>query len=127
MARVPAYPHNDSKTAGPIVSDMESGVAVNVADQVTRKIQEAFSPIHLELINESHMHAGPATESHFKLILVSESFAGLSAVKRHQAVYRILSEELSGSIHALALHLYLPAEWEASASVPDSPQCAGNN
>lgn len=94
-----------------------------VSDAITRKVQEAFAPTHVELINESHMHAGPRTDSHFKLVLVSETFAGLNKVKRHQAVYRLLSEELEGPVHALALHLYTPTEWGAT-QVPASPKCA---
>jgi BolA protein len=66
---------------------------------------------HYELINESHMHSGPATESHFKLIVVSERFTGLGAVKRHQMMYALLADELRDGVHALALHLYSPVEW----------------
>jgi BolA protein len=72
------------------------------------------------------MHAGPATDSHYKLILVSEAFEGLSKVKRHQRLYSILKDELAGPVHALALHLYTPQEWQA-VNVPDSPLCAGKN
>jgi|ADGO01.1.fsa_nt_gi transcriptional regulator, BolA protein family len=81
-----------------------------VSDAITRKVQEAFAPTHVELINESHMHAGPYRLA-LQAGLVSEAFAGLNKVKRHQAVYRLLSEELEGPVHALALHLYTPTEW----------------
>jgi BolA protein len=94
-----------------------------VSDSIVRKVQATFVPTHVELINESHMHAGPRTDSHFKLVLVSKAFEGLNKVKRHQAVYRLLSEELEGPVHALALHLYTPPEWESTA-VPESPKCA---
>lgn len=90
------------------------------------KVAAAVKPAHLELINESHLHAGPRTDSHFKLIAVSASFEGLNKVKRHQLVYRLLAEDLAGPVHALALHLYTPAEWETQA-VPASPLCAGTN
>jgi len=91
---------------------------------ISRKIQEQFPDCHFELLNESAMHAGPATESHFKLILVSPFFKELSKVKRHQAVYKVLAQELAGPVHALALHLYSPDEWSSrSGKAPDSPNC----
>ncbi|MDR0781398.1 MAG: BolA family transcriptional regulator [Pseudomonadales bacterium] len=94
----------------------------SVADAITDKVQRAFTPAHVALVNESHKHAGPRTDSHFKLVLVSAAFEAMNNVRRHQAVYRLLAAELAGPIHALALHLYTPAEWE-SASVPESPKC----
>lgn len=96
---------------------------MSIADSIRGHLA-ALDPQHLELINESHMHAGPATDSHFKLILVSEAFGGLRPVARHQKVYQLLSEELDGPVHALALHLFTPAEWQ-DASVPASPNCQG--
>ncbi len=90
------------------------------------KVSAALQPVHLELLNESHMHAGPRTDSHFKLVAVSAAFAGLSKVKRHQLVYRLVAEELAGPVHALALHLYTPEEW-GNQAVPASPLCAGTN
>lgn len=100
---------------------------MEIAKRIKDKLNAACEPEHLELINESHMHAGPATESHFKLVMVSVALDGLTAVKRHQLVYRVLAEELAGPVHALALHLYTPREWEAAKAVPDSPACAGKN
>tara|TARA_R110000824_G_scaffold288508_3_gene476776 strand:- start:102615 stop:102935 length:321 start_codon:yes stop_codon:yes gene_type:complete len=98
----------------------------NIAESITAKVTLAFEPEHLELLNESHMHAGPATDSHFNLLVVSQQFAQMSRVKRHQAVYKILAEELAAQVHALALHLYSPAEWQDSAKeISKSPDCEG--
>jgi BolA protein len=97
-----------------------------VETTIESKVVAALRPVHLELLNESHMHAGPRTDSHFKLVAVAAAFEGLSKVKRHQLVYRLLGEELGGPVHALALHLYSPAEWETQV-VPASPLCAGAN
>lgn len=98
---------------------------MSVVDTISQKVTAAFAVSHLQLENESHRHAGPASDSHFKLTLVSPDFAGMSAVKRHQQVYRLLAEELSGPVHALALHLYTEAEWAASGAIaPNSPDCA---
>jgi BolA protein len=92
---------------------------------ISQKIRDQFPGSHVELINESAMHAGPATESHFKLILVSPLFKDLPKVKRHQAVYKVLAQELAGPVHALALHLYSPDEWSStSGKAPASPECS---
>lgn len=100
---------------------------MEVANRISEKLKNACHPQHLELVNESHMHAGPASDSHFKLVMVASEFADLSAVKRHQLVYKVLQEELAGPVHALALHLYSPQEWQDAGNVPDSPLCAGKN
>lgn len=104
---------------------------MSIADRIQAKVNLALQPEHVELVNESHMHAGPATDSHFKLVVVAAAFRGQGRVKRHQAVYRVLQDELQsggqgGSVHALALHLHTPEEWTAVA-VPASPLCAGQH
>jgi BolA protein len=84
-----------------------------------------FQPQHFEVLNESHMHSR-GEETHYKAILVSDQFAGLNAVKRHQKVYGILGG-LMGEFHALALHTYTPEEWSKLGLVPASPTCAGGH
>lgn len=85
---------------------------------------QALEPEHLEIINESHLHAGPASDSHFKLVVVSNAFAGVRKVARHQKLYKMLASELQGPVHALSLFLYTPDEWQ-QADVPNSPNCQG--
>lgn len=99
---------------------------MNTQTVIEYKLSSAFDPLHLKVENESHMHSGPATESHFKVTLVSDSFSKLTRVKRHQEVYSILADELAGGVHALALHLYAPVEWDADKD-PDSPNCRGGS
>ncbi|MGM3425914.1 MULTISPECIES: BolA family transcriptional regulator [Pseudomonas] len=84
-----------------------------------------LQPEHLEVLDESHMHSR-GQETHYKAVVVSEHFAGLNAVKRHQKVYGTLGE-LMGQFHALALHTYTPAEWAAQGQAPDSPTCRGGS
>ena len=92
------------------------------------RIDEELRPSHLQIENESNMHGGAATESHFKLTVVSDLFENLTAVKRHQKIYRLLADQLSTGVHALALHLYTPAEWQArQQTTPDSPNCLGGS
>ncbi|SEI79156.1 BolA protein [Allopseudospirillum japonicum] len=84
-----------------------------------------LAPLYLAVENESHQHS-KGTDSHFKITLVSEVFAGLLPVKRHQKVYALLAQALNSGVHALALHLYTPEEWQARQQErPDSPGCYG--
>ncbi|QCU89663.1 BolA family protein [Thiomicrorhabdus sediminis] len=95
--------------------------------QIEQIITDRFQIAFMQLDNESHMHSGPASESHFKLTLVSEDFIGQNKVKRHQAVYKALVE-LMPQFHALALHTYTPQEWqEKGGHIPLSPKCAGGS
>ncbi len=96
---------------------------MTVAAAIEQKVRTELHPALLQLENESHQHAGPRTDSHFKLVVVADAFRGLSKVKRHQRLYQVLQQELQGPVHALALHLYTPEEWE-QASVPASPLCS---
>ncbi len=93
-----------------------------IQTQIEQKLA-ALTPDVLRVENESHMHNVPAnSETHFKVTLVSDSFDGMMPVKRHQQIYALLADELSGPVHALALHLYTPREWQrAAASVPTLP------
>ena len=94
----------------------------SMAQQIEKKLTE-LQPVHLDIVNESHMHSGPATDSHYKLTIVSDAFEGKRAVARHQMVYRILADELAGSVHALALHTFASSEWSDELQVPASPNC----
>jgi BolA protein len=101
---------------------------MSIESTINRKLQCALDPESLDVLNESHMHSGPATESHFRLTIVSKQFSGLSAVKRHQLVYATLADELKNGVHALALHTYSLEEWKASENpVPESPACRGGS
>lgn len=98
---------------------------MTVATAIEQKVRTELQPIMLQLENESHQHAGRRTDSHFKLVVVAEAFRGLSKVKRHQRIYQVLRQELQGPVHALALHLYTPEEWD-QATVPASPLCSSS-
>jgi len=100
---------------------------MNKQDTITEKLNQALSPEHLEITNESHMHSGPATESHFKVVLVCNSFEGKMLIARHRMVNKVLEEELGGGIHALALHTMTMEEWFKKGKAPESPPCAGGS
>lgn len=97
---------------------------MSLEQQLIERLQQ-LSPSHLEVVNESSGHGGyfPGKESHFKVIVVSDIFAGLRLVQRHQKIYAVAGELLSpGKIHALAIHAFLPEEWQGQGT--SSPNCA---
>ena len=92
---------------------------------IQSKLTEALAPHHLEVINESAMHnVPPGSESHFRILVVSDAFNKLSRVKRHQRIYEILARELKDSVHALAVQTFTPQEWtEQQPQRGASPPC----
>lgn len=84
---------------------------------IKEKISAALAPSHLDVVDESHQHAGhagsrPEGETHFRITVVSEQFRGLNRIKRHQAIYDILNVEMNNPIHALAIKACTPDEYE---------------
>ena len=100
---------------------------MTVQQSIEQKLRSSLEPAHLQVINESHMHSvPPGSESHFKVIIVSDRFEGQSLVQRHQAVNRILEQELLGGVHALAMQTMTAPEWERrGGQVLASPACHG--
>ena len=94
---------------------------------IEQRLAAAFAPMHLEVVDESHMHAVPAgAQSHFKVIVVSQAFENASPIERHRRVNQVLADLLAGGVHALALHTHTPAEWgEKEERIIDSPPCLG--
>ncbi|MGO4721894.1 MULTISPECIES: BolA family protein [unclassified Inquilinus] len=93
---------------------------MQIAESMRRKIEDALAPAQLEIIDDSHRHAGHAGhdgqgESHFRVRIVSEAFTGKSRVDRQRLVYDLLAAELKDRVHALSLTTQTPAE---SAKVP---------
>ncbi|MCG6937068.1 MAG: BolA/IbaG family iron-sulfur metabolism protein [Gammaproteobacteria bacterium] len=105
--------------------------STTIQDRITRKLQDALSPEHLEVVNESYMHNVPeGSESHFKVTIVSDDFKDKMLIARHRLVNKILEDELNrdnpeGGIHALALHTMTMEEWFNKGKAPDSPECLG--
>lgn len=69
----------------------------------------------------------PGSETHFKVVIVSERFDGVAPVGRHQLVYRALTEELREGVHALAITSRTPAEWARRPEANTSPACHGGS
>ena len=92
---------------------------MRVADSMRQKLTAAFAPQSLDVVDESHRHAGHAGatrddgsqgETHFHIRLVSASFEDVSRVERQRRVHAALKDELAGPVHALSLTLLTPRE-----------------
>ena len=88
---------------------------MNLESQMRQKLMISLQPTRLDVVNESHLHAGhrssPGTgESHFRLLIVSEAFSGKSRVERHRIVNHLLSDELKSGLHALTIKACAPDE-----------------
>lgn len=105
------------------------GIAMNIQQEMEQQLARLFDPAFLSVENESHQHSVPAnSETHFKVVLVSDRFEGMRNVARHQQVYAALARQLEGPVHALALHTYTGTEWrERQQPAPASPQCLGGS
>jgi len=86
-----------------------------VVDRLRAKLIAAFAPSRLEIIDESHLHAGhahghPQGESHFRVEIASLQFDGKNRVARQRLIHAVLAEELAGPVHALSLTALTPDE-----------------
>ena len=102
---------------------------MNIQDQIVNELTELLDPVVLDVVNESNQHnVPPNSETHFKVVAVSESFVSQRKVARHQKIYAALASQLAGPVHALALHTYTPEEWQQrQAAAPQSPDCMGGS
>lgn len=86
-----------------------------VAMAIDNKLRSEFAPVRLAIEDESSRHHGHAGwreggETHFRIDVVSRAFEGKSRVERHRMINSALAAELSGSVHALAIHAQAPGE-----------------
>ena len=83
---------------------------MSMAEIIERKLQDDLMPVELEVVDESHKHAGHEGvkgydgATHFKVKIISDNFIGKSLLERHRLVYKVLDEEIKTSIHALAIN-----------------------
>ncbi len=102
---------------------------MTVQQSIQTKIAAALAPSHLEVLNESHMHSvPPGSESHFRVVVVSDRFEGLPLVRRHQTVNQILEREFEDGLHALSMQTLTGAEWrDRNGQTRASPACHGGS
>jgi BolA protein len=89
--------------------------AMTTRDVITEKLNKAFTPQSVEVVDESHQHAGhaghrPGGETHFRVYIVAEAFRGKSRLERHRMINATLVSELQNGVHALAIHASAPGE-----------------
>lgn len=98
---------------------------MRVSEAIRTKLTAAFAPIALDVVDESHRHAGHAGatrddgsqgETHFHVRIVSAAFDGVNRVERQRRVYAILADELKGPVHALSLNALTPVEAAKTAT-----------
>ncbi len=88
---------------------------MSTKNAITQKLNEAFAPESVDVVDESHLHEGHSGhshggESHFRVHIVSPAFAGKSRIDRHRMINAALAAELAGSVHALAIKALAPGE-----------------
>ncbi|KAL1842523.1 hypothetical protein VTJ49DRAFT_4999 [Mycothermus thermophilus] len=128
LARAAARPYPYSTMTSPSSSSPAPAASLTpVEDAIREKLTTALQPLHLEIHNDSHLHAhhaamrsfvdtpSVARETHFRLTIASEAFRGKPQPARHRLVYSLLREELAreGGVHALQLRTVTPEEMEA--------------
>ena len=89
------------------------------ASEIESRLRDALEATHVEVVDESHLHAGHAGAKdgggHYRAVIVSEQFDGLNRVKAQQLVYGVVDDWMGGQIHALSMKTFTPDEW-ATAS-----------
>jgi len=80
--------------------------------EIKIRLERELSPTHIDIIDESHLHAGHAGAAsgagHFNVTVVSERFAGQSPIQRHRLVYSALDDLMKSEIHALSINALVP-------------------
>ena len=83
--------------------------------RIESKLARELEAMHVEVVDESHLHAGHAGAAggggHFRALIVAERFEGLGTLARQRLVYATLAQELERDIHALSMRTLTPAEW----------------
>jgi stress-induced morphogen len=104
----------------------------SVAASIEAKLSQAIHPLHLEVRNESYKHNVPAnSETHFQVVVVSDSFVSRTLLQRHRQIHDILEEELKGPVHALSIVAKTPDQWqnlqEKGGIIEGTPNCRGGD
>ena len=95
-----------------------------IEKKIINSLNRNFKLASLKIVNESFMHNVPeGSESHFKIVIVSDNFIKKSLIQRHKEVYKALGE-IMNDIHALSIHAFDNMEFELNPMILDSPQCA---
>ena len=95
-----------------------------IESQIINILSSSLNLLSLKIINESFMHNVPeGSESHFKVVVVSNDFNNLSSIQRHRLIYKTL-DHLMNDIHALSIQAFNEKEFKSNPIILDSPECA---
>ena len=95
-----------------------------IESQIVNTLKTSMDLFSLKIINESFMHNVPeGSESHFKIVVVTNDFNNLSIIQRHKLIYKNL-DSLMNKIHALSIHAFNEEEFKLNPVILDSPECA---
>ena len=95
-----------------------------IESQIINTLSRSLNLLSLKIINESLMHNVPeGSETHFKIIVITNDFNNLSIIKRHKLIYKTL-DHLMSKIHALSIHAFNEEEFKLKPIILDSPECA---
>lgn len=95
-----------------------------IESQIINILSSSLNLLSFKIINESFMHNVPeGSESHFKVVVVSNDFNNLSSIQRHRLIYKTL-DHLMSKIHALSIHAFNEEEFKLKPIILDSPECA---
>jgi BolA protein len=95
-----------------------------IESQIINTLSTSMNLSSLKITNESFMHNVPkGSESHFKIVVVTNDFNNLSIIKRHKLIYKTL-DNLMNKIHALSIHAFNEEEFKLNPIILDSPECA---
>jgi BolA protein len=86
--------------------------------RIEKELRERLAAVHVDVIDESHLHAGHVGSrdggGHFRAVVVSTRFEGITPVERQRLVYEALEDAMGSEIHALSMRTLTPAQWTRS-------------
>lgn len=94
---------------------------MNLEDQIKKRVTQHLHPHLLEVLDESAMHG--SSNSHYRLLVVSDLFVDMSSIQRHRKVYEAIGQDILGQIHAFSQQTYTIEEWNQSGIQTSSPPC----
>ena len=107
---------------------MASSASFPLEASIRNRLSAAFTPVFMDVINESYKHnVPPGSETHFKVVVVSSQFVGKRPIECHRMVNHVLSEELQGGVHALSIQAVTPEKWEIKPEITQTPHCLGGS
>ena len=110
------------------ISQNYSESRMALSSRIYSRLSSHFSPKHLEVINESFMHNVPkGSETHFKVIIVSDLFEGKNLVQRHREINTLFKDEFASGLHAFSIVAKTPKQWTSNTHNYASPPCMGGS